>query len=129
MGACQLKNSVCYVWLFDLVESQHKSVTCGFLNAVDTITVTVATLYYLYWNKNWFNLCFWMTVIGGVSHFYMVIFAPESPKWLLVKNRRVEAVAAFNRIGKLNFTKRQLPSQATFIEFPLANRPETNTNN
>ena len=104
MGFCQLKNNMCYVWLFELLESKHKSMAVGFLNAVDTITLTISTLYYLYWNKNWYYLCFTFTLIGTVSHLYMILFAPESPKWLLANNRKPEAISAFNRIGKLNFS-------------------------
>ena len=99
MGLCQLKNNMSYVWLFDLVESKHKSVCCGFMNALDTITLTVSTLYYLYVNKDWYYLCFFFTVIGAISHFYMIIFAPESPKWLLANNRRLEGISAFNRVA------------------------------
>jgi len=39
---------------------------------------------FLVLEQNWFYLCFWMTVLGAVSHIFMLIFSPESPKWLLV---------------------------------------------
>jgi Sugar (and other) transporter len=90
---------------------------------VDTITLTISTLFYLFLSKNWFYLCFGFTVVGAVSHFYMIVCAPESPKWLLAKNRRLEAVSAFNQIAKLNFTQKRLPSTATFTEFPNADGP------
>ena len=104
MGFCQLKNNMCYVWFFELLETKHKSVSVGFLNAIDSITLTISCLYYLYWNKNWYYLCFAFTLIGAVSHVFMILFAPESPKWLLANNRKPEAISAFNRIGKLNFS-------------------------
>ena len=104
--------------MFELVESQHKPVVCGFLNSVDTITITVSTLYYLYVNKNWFNLCFGFTVVGAVSHFYMILCAPESPKWFLANNMRVDAIRAFNKIGKLNFVSSVIPVTAKFSDFP-----------
>ena len=112
MGACQLKNTVCYVWLFDLMMRKDKSVCCGLLNAWDTITLTVTAIYFLYWNRNWFNLCLGMTILGAISHFYMLIYAPESPKWLLVQNRREDAIIAFNKIAEFNRSKNFIPQNA-----------------
>lgn len=102
MGACQLKNTVCYVWLFDLIMRKDKSVSVGILNAWDTITLTVLTLYFLYWDKSWFNLCLFMTVLGTACHCFMIFCAPDSPKWLLAQGKREDAIIAFNKIGKYN---------------------------
>ena len=96
MGACQLKNSGCYGWLYDLLETKHKAVASGFLTGFDSLSMTIIPLYFLYLNKNWFNLFFGLTVLSGISHFGMLYFSPESPKWLLIQNRRQEAISAFN---------------------------------
>jgi hypothetical protein len=66
------------------------------LNAWDNITLTLLTAYFLYWDKNWFNLFLFMTVLGIAALLFMILFAPENPKWLLTKGRREEAIDALN---------------------------------
>jgi hypothetical protein len=117
MGACQLKNSGCYGWLYDLVETKHKAVASGFLTAFDSVSMAVIPFYFLSISKNWFNLFFGFTVLSAICHFGMLHFAPDSPKWLLVQNRKHEAINAFNKIAQYNRSKRRIPQQAIFKEF------------
>lgn len=102
MGACQLKNSGCYGWLHDLLETKHKAVATGFLAGFDSLSLAIIPMYFLYLSKNWFNLFFLLTVMSGISHFTILYFSPESPKWLLVQNREQEAISAFNKIAHYN---------------------------
>ena len=46
MGFCMLKNSVCYMWLFSLVDSKNKPIACSILNAWDTVTMAVCCAYF-----------------------------------------------------------------------------------
>lgn len=116
MGACQLKIGTCYTWLYGLLHSKDKSLCVGILNAWDCLTLSIVTLYFLHVSKHWFQLCFWMSVLGTVSLLFMVFCAPESPKWLLTKGKRVEAIAAFNQIAKINRSGKTVPSDTTFEE-------------
>lgn len=88
--------------------------SCGILNAWDTITLCFMTLYFLHWSKDWFPICFFMSVIGALAHVFMMVAAPENPRWLLSQGRREEAIAAFNRIAKFNRSKFSIPENATF---------------
>jgi MFS family permease len=92
MGMCQLKNQVCYTWLYGLVMSRDKSNCSAILNAWDCITLAVVTLYFLFWNKNWFPLFFTMSVISCICHLLMINLAPESPTLLLGQGRVPEAI-------------------------------------
>lgn len=83
MGACALKNSISYVWLFALVPKKDKSICCGCLNAWDTSVLAVVTFYFLLISKNWFYLYFIMSVAGIFAKIFMLVCAPESPMWLL----------------------------------------------
>lgn len=116
LGACQLKNSTCYVWMFGLIQRKHASMCCGLLNTWDTVTLTVLTLYFRYWNKNWFYLYFSLTVLGALSMLFMMVLAPESPKWLILQGRKKEAISAFNNIAKLNGSKERIEDDAIFEE-------------
>lgn len=102
MGSCQLKNSISYVWLFDLVQQKDKPIAVGVLNAWDCLTISVVSFYYKFVSKHWFSLYFTMSLVGFTSLMILTFIIPESPKWLLHNKRRSEAIDSFNLIAKIN---------------------------
>lgn len=104
MGASQLKNNVCYSWLFSMVHSSNKSAACSFLNAFDTSTILVTCVYFQFISREWFWLYLVMTVLASMSFLILMVFVPESPRWLLGQGREKEAIDVFNEIAKINFT-------------------------
>jgi hypothetical protein len=96
MGVCQLKNSVSYVWMFDLLETRHKSIACGILNAFDNMTLGLTAVYYMFISRNWIYLQFFMSSVAFLCTLAVLIFVPESPKWHLIKGRKDEAIVNFN---------------------------------
>ena len=85
MGACQLKNSTSFCWLFDMVESKHKTTVCGVINSFDMLTLSVIAFYFMFFSHHWFVLFTLMTTLGGLSLVFLLFCVPESPKWLLMK--------------------------------------------
>jgi MFS family permease len=117
MGLCQLKNSTSYVWLFGLIRKKDTSISCGILNSWDSASLSFLTLYFLYWDKNWYGIFLFMTVMGLVALLFMIFVSPENPKWLLAKGRREEAICAFNKIASINGSVNKIESDAIFVEF------------
>jgi MFS family permease len=99
------------------METKHKGVASGLLGSFDCITVAIIPLYFLYVSKNWFPLYLLMLILGILSLAFMLFCATESPKWLLTKGRRKDAIAVFNKIAKINQCDRRIPEDATFSEF------------
>ena len=120
MGFCQLKNSVSYVWLFDLVENKHKSIVCGIMNAFDNITMTILCLYFKFVSKEWSYLFYLLEVLGVLSYVTLMVWVPDSPKWLLLNGRKKEAIAAFNTMAIVNRCKERIPEDANFVESNFA---------
>jgi hypothetical protein len=87
------------------------------LNAWDNITLTLLTVYFLYWDKNWFNLYLIMTVLGAAALLFMILVSPENPKWLLSKGKHMEAINALNKIAQLNGSKNRIEADAIFVEY------------
>lgn len=71
MGASQLKNSSSYMWLFGLNRRKDSSISCGLLNSWDNLTLAVMSIYFMFLNKHWFNICMIMSCSGLVSHLFM----------------------------------------------------------
>jgi hypothetical protein len=116
IGFSQLKNNVSYTWLFESVESRHKSSACSVLNAFDTLTMAITCFYFLAISRNWFWLYFTMTVLATFSFMLTMAIVPESPKWLLINGRREDAIKALNWIGKINGSKTPISDDAVFVE-------------
>lgn len=57
-----------------------------------------------------------MSVLGAIAKLFMILYAPESPKWLLGQERREDAIMAFNTIAKMNGSNKFIPEDATFDE-------------
>jgi hypothetical protein len=72
------------VWLFDLLPQKYKSVCNGVMNGWDTSVLTFVTLYYLFINKDWFYITLFFSVLGAFAKIFILIIAPESPRWLLM---------------------------------------------
>ena len=84
MGFCQVKASCSYTWLYELVPPRNKSHVSSFINSYDYGTVLVVCVYILHVNRNWLWLFLFMTSLGTVSYGVMMLFLPESPRWLLI---------------------------------------------
>ena len=121
MGACQLKNSISYVWLFDLVQQKDKPIAVGVLNAWDCLTISVVSFYFKFVSKYWFSLYLFMSLIGFASLMILTFIIPESPKWLLHNKRREEAIYCFNVIAKINCSAHRIPESAQFTESEAKN--------
>jgi Sugar (and other) transporter len=90
------------MWLFGLNRRKDSSISCGLLNSWDNLTLAVLSVYFMFCNKHWFNICLIMSCSGLVAHVFMQTIVPDSPRWLLSKGKREEAIAALNTIARIN---------------------------
>lgn len=95
---------------------KDNQMSCGILNAFDSLTLTIIALYFLNISKNWFPLYLTMTSLGAVSLAFMILVSPNSPRWLLAKSKTQEAIEAFNFIARFNGSPNRIPKEAVFVE-------------
>ena len=53
-----------------------------------------------------------MFIIHTVLVLLYIVLAPESPRWLLINNRRDEAIDVLNYIAKFNCSKNRIDKEA-----------------
>lgn len=91
-AAANTKNSVAYVWIFELIESKYKTKACTFINSVDTMTMVVMASYILLISPNWFPIELALMIIGIINYICLTLWMPESPKWLLITGQVDKAI-------------------------------------
>ena len=125
LGLCQLKNTVCYVWIADLVPSRNSNACSIAMTSNDAFTLACVCFYFLVISRNWFPLFMMMTVVGTIALLVLVFVVPESPANSLHKGRVGEAIEALNLIGRINGMKARIPKDAVFQEAVTQGRNES----
>ena len=116
IGASQIKNSVSYVYVVELVPARQSGPVNVCLTSFDSATMFFVCFYFIFISKDWFPLIFTMTALGTLAYLGIVFLLPESPIWLLKHGRVEDAIAAFNWIAKVNGSKNRIPDDAIFKE-------------
>lgn len=101
-GLAQLKQSVVYVWMAELVPSTHTTPVTVSLTSFDAGSIGIICTYFLLISRDWFPLMLFMTALSTLAFIAIIFFLPESPSWLLSKGRIADAVQVFNYIGRVN---------------------------
>jgi len=118
-GLTQMKNTVPYVYLVELVPARFSTSMSAGITSFDSATTAVVCIYFVFISKDWFPLFFAMTLLSTLSYLVIVFFLPESPIWLLNTGKTSDAIAALNKIGKFNGVGKQIPADAIFSETML----------
>ena len=84
LAASSTKNSISFVWIFELIESRLKSRCCTIVNTIATMPMVVVGLYILFISKNWFPIVFTAFLLDCLNFVLLIVYMPESPKWLLI---------------------------------------------
>ena len=101
-GLTQLKNTVPYVYLVELVPAKFSTIMNANITSFDSGTIAVVCLYFTFVSREWFPLIFGMTLLSTFALLIIIFILPESPIWLLNKGRTADAIVALNEIGKIN---------------------------
>ena len=57
-----------------------------------------------------------MTGLSTISFIVCIFVLTESPIWLLINDRKQEAIAVLNYIGRVNGVSERIPLNANFVE-------------
>ena len=117
IGFFHLKNSSSYVLCYETVQDKHKALSSTAINAFDGATLIFLGTYFIF-VKDWFPYQFIMFIIQFISFFVFLALMTESPKWLLLKGRNLEAIEVFNYYARFNGydESRYIPQDAVFVE-------------
>lgn len=95
-GLSQMKHSVVYVWMNELVPARHKVSVTSFLTSWDSGSIAIVCFYFLFISKDWFPIMLICVILSTVSWLGCVLLLPESPSWLLINGKTQEAIRVFN---------------------------------
>ena len=132
-GLGQLRVSVVYVWMTELVKSDHATAVNSCITVFDVSTLGVTCFYFLFVSRDMRALLLFMSVMATISLVLCVLVLPESPAWLISASRKKEAIKSFNIIAWFNQSEIRIPESATFEEEAQygnqdQNQPQENAN-
>ena len=85
------------------------------INIVDASPMSV-TCFWLYFVNKDIKIINEIVFYIVVTALMLVMILPESPRWLIINNRRTDTINTLNYIAKWNWSKRRIPKDAVFEE-------------
>ena len=116
LGSMMIKNSLAYIWGFELTHSRHKSFASSTINLVDFSNAAIAGCFFLFIKNDWYQLYSIWVCLSATAYLTLLCFCTESPKWLLMQGRTEEAIAALNYIAWFNGSPNRIATDTDFIE-------------
>ena len=126
MGLMCAKNSVCFTWLFELVNKDHKSYASCAVSMLEFATGIIGGAYFLFVSRDWAPLVKVWFYIALACFVLLSTFCPESPKWLLLQGRVKEAIDSLNYIAKFNGSEERISYDTKFVESAVGENLENN---
>jgi MFS family permease len=115
-GLTQLRATVVYAWVSELVESKYVAGVNSSLTAFDSATLATVCFFLLFVSKDIQTLFFVMAILASVALLICQFYMTESPKWLISIGQTKEAIKIFNYIAGMNKSKNRIPLNAKFKE-------------
>ena len=91
LGFSSIKNSQTYVWSTDCVPLRRRPDVITIINIIDALPALTLGFWFLFIGNDWLTYALFMLAINYFA-FILGIFCPESPRWLLVNDRKAEAI-------------------------------------
>ena len=102
LGSMMIKNSLAYIWGFELTHSKHKSFASSVINLVDFSNAAVAGSFFLWVDNDWYPLYSTWVSFSVLAYLLLLCFCIESPKWLLMQGKTEETIDVLNYIAWFN---------------------------
>ena len=119
LGSMMIKNSLAYIWGFEISHSSHKKISSSIINMFDFANAAVAGGFFLFVSNDWFELYLPWVGMSVCAYLVILLFCPESPKWLLMQGRTEEAIESLNYIAWFNGSGHRVPTGTEFVEGQL----------
>lgn len=95
------RNSVCFVYLMELLPKRMQSTYGGNFNALNSSILPCAILYFWFVSNDWIYIHY-LGLTVQVMCLVCVVFLPESPRLLIELQKLEEARQSFQRIAQVN---------------------------
>lgn len=80
---------------------RHKGIIFTFL-LVEPFSIIFLTFWYQVVDRSWYNIAVIYVVLISISFVYMLIFVPESPKWLMTSKKYEDSRESLSKVAVFN---------------------------
>nr|AKN21555.1 slc22a-7 [Schmidtea mediterranea] len=113
IGFSESAYHICYVWLMEMVNKDFRNVAGSFFWLYGSVAMTVFPLT-VYVTRNW-RLTQLISLTPSILY-VLILFVPESPRWLCVKNKKQQLMESLQTIANINKMDLQLTPEEIKIE-------------
>ena len=125
MGVCAAgRVSVGFLYIMEMVPSASRPVVGCMVGMLDCMTMVYVTLYFMYFSHDSIYWEYFAVCQNIVAVSLVLLYAPESPKWLYEKGKFKEAREALiylanrNGVDTTALTDKEFEGEATVQEQP-----------
>ena len=116
LGFSQMKSSLCYVYIFEMLHSRDKAFSCSCINFYDALTPAIAGMFFLFIELDVYPLYAITVTTSTLAYLFVMVLNLETPMWLLLNGKTGEAIKVLNFIAWFNGVEHRVPEDTIFIE-------------
>lgn len=124
IALCNVKNGAAMVYTAEVVGAKNAKFAQLCINVFDRSTLFILGFLVIFLSRWWLVITGTYVLVGLSTWFVIYNLMPESPNWLMMNNRREEAIASLNLIAEMNGVEERIPENATFKEMQPAAKDE-----
>ena len=113
-GVLHVKMSICSQHILELVPESYKGFSATFIQAFDASSLCFSGLCLIFITNDMVKLTEYVFIIKTIASLIYLTIAPESPYWLVINERYMEAVENLNYIAQANNATERIPSDVQF---------------
>ena len=114
-GFFHIKNTLSYSLISEISTDNKKELCITLLNLFDNISVFIMATTFQYYSKDAIGLLDIRKTTGSCIIILFLLFAPESPFYLIAKGDEEEGIRSLNYIAWFNGSKNRIPTNINFV--------------
>lgn len=111
-GFFHIKNTLSYTHMIEILPEKNKELCLTFISLFDQMSLFLIASSLSFVTKNLTGILYTYNLTGSLLIILYLIIAPESPYFLITRNKKQEGIKVLNYIAWFNGSKNRIPEAA-----------------